>query len=73
MSRPIPSKSLGQKVSVDDAAAEPEIAVAEAIQEYINESMAKLSEAIQERTEQLLETIAAIDGRTATGANKRKT
>jgi hypothetical protein len=52
--------------------AEPEIDIAAAIQECINESMAKLTEAVQERTEQLLETLATVEGTTGTAMAKRK-
>jgi TRAP-type C4-dicarboxylate transport system substrate-binding protein len=52
-------------------AAEPEIDIAAAIEECINESMTKLATAIQERTDQLLETLAAADA-TIVAPTKRK-
>jgi hypothetical protein len=45
-------------------AAAPEIDIEAAIQEYISESMAKLTEAVQDRTEQLIETIASVEAAT---------
>jgi hypothetical protein len=74
------SKNFGQKglAATNDLSMafcvvppEPEIDIAAAIQDCINESMAKLSGAIQNRTERLLETIASVDG-TAGAANRRK-
>jgi hypothetical protein len=79
--RPITAKTPGSKglSATHDlagvlgaAAAEPEIDVAAAIQDCINETMAKLSEAVQERTEQLLETIASVDAMAVTGSAKRR-
>jgi hypothetical protein len=66
--RPRPSKNIGQKgfaatyersASLSAAAGEPEIDIEAAIQDYINESMAKLSEAIQNWTAQLLRPLRA--------------
>jgi hypothetical protein len=44
------------------AAAEREIEIAAAIQECINEGVDKLTEAIHERTNQLLETLETVEG-----------
>jgi hypothetical protein len=54
-----------------DLAAEPTVDVAAAIEECISESMGKLAAAIQERTDQLLETLATVDA-TVIANSKRK-
>jgi hypothetical protein len=50
---------------------EPEVDIAAAIEECINESMAKLAAAVQERTGQLLETLATADAAISAAAKRK--
>jgi hypothetical protein len=59
-----------KRVMLCDLSKEPEVDIVAAIQECVNESMAKLATAIQERTDQLMDTLTAVDA--AIGGVKRK-